>query len=76
MKTGFSHGGEREREAGLFSGGEQLVRHSVRIHNKVNRECSVRQEIVRERAQNRTKESCFIIMTLPLFIQNKDSYNG
>ena len=49
---------EREREAGLFSGGEQLVRDSVRIQNKVNRECSsVRQEIVRERAQNRTKES-------------------
>ena len=44
----------------MFSGREQLV----------NRECSVRQEIVRERerAQNRTKESCFIIMTLPLFI--------
>ena len=48
----------------------------VRIQNKVNIECSVRQEIERERAQNRTKENLFIIMTLPLFIQNKDSYNG
>ena len=53
----------REREAGLFNGGEQLVRDSVRIQNKVNRGCSVGQEIVRESTeQNRTEQKRVVLL--------------